>query len=213
MSIETLIDGLAADLKPVRRRSGLVDAAIIGGICAVELALVLTFGSMRPDVGGAMMHPSFWWKLIGMGVVALTSGAIGLLSFDPARPPLRSRRWVALVVITLLAIGWIIDAAHGGFATLVARLNWPAGLQCSAKVAMYAIPPLIGLGLLMRRGAPTDRPGTATLVGLAAAAWGAVVFVFSCPFDDPLYIAVWYGVGCAVVTGVSRLLLPRLARW
>jgi hypothetical protein len=67
--------------------------------------------------------------------------------------------------------------------------------------------------LLMRRGAPTDTRGTSLLVGLAAAAWGAFVFVFACPFNDPLYIAVWYSVGCGTVTLLSRFVLPRLAHW
>jgi hypothetical protein len=65
----------------------------------------------------------------------------------------------------------------------------------------------------MRRGAPTDTAGTSLAVGIAAAAWGAFVFVFACPFDDPLYIAVWYTVGCGLVTILARLLLPRLVRW
>lgn len=54
---------------------------------------------------------------------------------------------------------------------------------------------------------------TPLLTGLAAAARGAFVFVFACPFDDPLYIVVWYGVGYGLVTVASRLLLPRLVRW
>jgi hypothetical protein len=39
------------------------------------------------------------------------------------------------------------------------------------------------------------------------------VFVFACPFNDPLYIAVWYTVGCGIVTLFSRAILPRIARW
>jgi hypothetical protein len=39
------------------------------------------------------------------------------------------------------------------------------------------------------------------------------VFVFACPHDDPLYVAVWYTVGCGLVTLVARLLLPLLTRW
>jgi hypothetical protein len=55
--------------------------------------------------------------------------------------------------------------------------------------------------------------GSALLVGLAAAAWGAFVFVFACPFNNPLYIAVWYTVGCGIVTLLARTILPRIARW
>jgi hypothetical protein len=65
----------------------------------------------------------------------------------------------------------------------------------------------------MRRGAPTDTSGTALAVGVAAAAWGAFVFVFACPHDDPFYIALWYALGCGLVTILARFLLPRLTRW
>ncbi len=96
---------------------------------------------------------------------------------------------------------------------LLARLNWHAGLQCTYKMVLLSIPAVIGLTVLMRRGAPTDIRRTALLSGLAAAAWGAFVFVFACPSNDPLYIAVWYSLGCGIVTAISRLVLPRLSRW
>ena len=76
-----------------------------------------------------------------------------------------------------------------------------------------SVPAMLGLGLLMRHGAPTDGGGAALASGIAAAAWGAFVFVFACPYDDPLYIAVWYAVGCEFVALIARLVLPQLTRW
>jgi hypothetical protein len=76
-----------------------------------------------------------------------------------------------------------------------------------------SIPPAIALGGLIRRAAPTDRSGTALAAALSSAAWGAFVFVFACPSDDPLYIAVWYTVGCSIVTVLGRVVLLRLSRW
>ena len=57
------------------------------------------------------------------------------------------------------------------------------------------------------------QPGGARARVLAAAAWGAFVFVVACPHDDPLYIAVWYVLGCSLVTVAARIVLPALARW
>jgi hypothetical protein len=120
---------------------------------------------------------------------------------------------LALIVVICVAFGLFINASPAGIATIIQRLNWTNGLQCTYKMVLLSVPPVIGLGMLMRRGAPTDTRSTALLVGLAAAAWGAFVFVFACPFDDPLYIAVWYSVGCGIVTALSRIILPRLSRW
>ena len=112
-----------------------------------------------------------------------------------------------------LAAGWFIDASGAGLPALAARLRWRDGLGCVAKMAALSAPAVIGLGVLMRRGAATDAGGTALASGVAAAAWGAFMFVFACPFDDPLYIAVWYAVGCGLVAGLVRAVLSRLARW
>ena len=213
MSTDRLLDQLVGDLKPVRRRSAGVDAAVLVLAAGAELVLVLGLGAMRADMPAAMGQPSFWWKLGSLGVIALVGGAVAILSFDPIVSPRRGLRWlVALFALSLLG-GWIIDAANGGLPALAARLDWQNGLGCVAKVVVLSVPALTGFGLLMRRGAATDAAGSALASGIAAAAWGAFVFVFACPFDDALYIAVWYAVGCGIVTGFARLALPRLARW
>jgi hypothetical protein len=91
--------------------------------------------------------------------------------------------------------------------------DWANGVECASKIILLSVPPVIGLGALMRRGAPTDANSTALLVGVAAAAWGAFLFVFACPFNDPLYIVVWYTIGCGIIALLSRVILPRIARW
>jgi hypothetical protein len=161
----------------------------------------------------AMHLPSFWWKLASLGLIALVSATVAVLSLDPTRSPRRGLRWVFLLIALSLAVGWVVDASQAGFAALFARLDWRDGLQCFCKMVALSIPPVVGLGLLMRRGAPTDGDGTALAAGLASAAWGAFVFVFACPFDDPFYVAVWYSLGCGTVTLFGRIALPRLTRW
>jgi hypothetical protein len=128
-----------------------------------------------------------------------------------ARQAICLLRCARLIVALCLVFGLCINAGSNGLGAILQRLNWTNGIVCASKMIALSIPPLIGLGVLMRRDAPTDTRGTALLVGLAAAAWGA--FVFACPFNDPLYIAVWYSVGCGIVTFLSRFVLPYLARW
>jgi hypothetical protein len=213
MWADPLIERLTSELKPVRRRTARRDVLALAFLGAVELGLFLAFGMMRPDMPMAMEHPLFWWKLASLGLIAVVSGAVAILSFDPVRSPRRGLRWIVGLAALCLASGWIIDAAQHGAAALLARLDWPQGLQCLGKMVALSVPAVIGLGLLMRRGAPTDPGGTALAAGLAAAAWGAFVFVFACPVDDPLYVAVWYSLGCGSVTLFARFTLPRLTRW
>lgn len=211
MTNDPLIEQLARDLKPVRPRRPALEVSFIGLICLVELALFLLMGSARPDM--PMDKMSFWWKLVSLGVIAVVGSVGAVLSFNPAYPARPVIRRLAPIIGTALAVGWVLDAAHGGLALLAARLDWRLGLQCVYKMTLLSVPPVLGLGLLMRRGAASDRAASALVSGLAASACGALIFVFACPSDDPLYIAVWYSVGCGIVTLLARLLLPRLARW
>ena len=100
-----------------------------------------------------------------------------------------------------------------GWPALVDRLSWHDAWRCVTEMVLLSLPALALLGLLMRRGAPTDLSGTAWAVGIASGGWGAFVFVFACPNDDPLFIALWYSVGCGLVTLLARLVLPPLTRW
>ncbi len=213
MRAETLIDHLANELKPVRRRTGWSDALALVVLCAVELGLFLAMGMMRPDMPAAMHLPSFWWKLASLGIIGLVSGTAAIMSLDPVRSPRRGLRWIVALIAGCLVSGWFLDASRDGFSTLASRLNWVSGLECLYAIMVLSIPAVIGLGLLMRRGAPTDHAGTALTAGLAAAAWGAFVFAFACRFDDPLYVAVWFSLACGAVTLFARFTLPRLTRW
>ena len=213
MSHDTLVDRLASALPPVRRRSMRDEAAILAGLFAVELALFLAIGITRHDMPHAMDRMSFWWKLASLGLIAAVAAPTAILSFDPVRSPRRGLRLVLAAVALSLAAGWVIDALGHGGPALVARLDWRNGVACVWKMVALSLPPLVGLGLLMRRGATTDPEASALAVGLAASALGSFIFVFACPQDDPLYIAVWYAVGCGLVTAIACLLLPRLTRW
>ena len=213
MRTESLVYRLSRDLSPVKRRSIAREVLILFLLAVVEVAAFLGMGFMRPDMPVAMEAPSFWWKLTSMGLIAVLGAGVAIMSADPVRSPRRGLRWILVCIVAILASGWLIDASGSGLADLVHRLDWSHGLQCVWKMIALSIPPAIALGVLIRHGAPTDRAGTALAAGLSSAAWGAFVFVFACPSDDPLYIAVWYTVGCSIVTILGRAILIRLSRW
>jgi len=213
MSTDPLIDLLTADLKPVRRRTTRRDVVIVLVLCALQLGLLLFRGDMRPDMHHAMAMPSFWWKTASLVVLATLAGATALLSLNPTRSPRPGLRVIGYVVLGALAIGWLIDAIQAGTGALLQRLDPVHGLECAEAIVKLSLPGVIALGLLVRSGAPVDPRGTAWAVGVAAASWGALAFVLSCPFDDPLYVAVWYLAACGTVALISRLILPLLTRW
>lgn len=213
MDLDSLIDQLADELAPVRSRRFGVDASIMTLIAAIELALLFAVGFVHLDMHRLLTQPTMGWRIASLGLTSLVSGFLAIRSFDPTYSAKRSLRWLALIIAICLAYGMVLSGIPTGTASIIHRLHCMSGVQCASKIALLSIPPLICLAALGRRGAPTDMRRTPLLIGLAAAAWGAFVFVFACPFNDPLYIVVWYGVGCGVVTLVSRFLLPRFVRW
>jgi len=213
MPNEPLIDALAGDLAPVRPRRVAREFLILVGIGALEIALMLLLGGARPDIGVAISLASFWWKLLGLGALSAIGMITAVRSFEPVSRPWRGLRLFALAVGLVLAVGWGIDSGDAVTMPLFERLMWRHGLDCVLRMAALSTPAIVALGLLMRRGASTDRRASALAVGAASAVWGAFVFAFNCPSDDPLYIAVWYCLGCAIVTLIGRLVLPAITRW
>jgi hypothetical protein len=217
MQTELLIDQLVAGLEPVRPRRRWREAALLGLLVLLEIPLFLLLSELRPDMPDAMATPAFWWKSGSFAVIAILAGAAMLISLDPATTtPRRVAGWwrgLAGFAPAALALGWLIDAGASGRSALLARLEWRDGLDCLANIALLTLPLVLALGMLMRRGAPTQPARTSAAAGLAAAAAGAVVFALHCPHDDPLYVAVWYGGAVLAVAGIARAVLPRVVRW
>ena len=222
MSIEQLypdpvIDALVADLGTVQPRRAWREAVVIGGLIMVQLVLFAWLRDIRPDLSAAMVTPVFWWKSLSFGVIGLLAVAAMLISLDPATTN-RNRlsvlwRGLAVLAPVALALGWLIDAGASGGAALLERLDWREGLDCLSSVWLLSLPLVLVFGVLMRRGASTQPNRSAAAAGLAASGFGAFIFAFHCPHDDPLYVTVWYGGAVLAVAGVARLLLPRLTRW
>lgn len=214
---DPLIDRLVADLESVRPRHWRGEAALLIGLGLVETLLFIAIRGVRPDLGEAMAGMAFWWKSMGLALVAALATAAALISLDPATTTPRRLggllRAVGVAVPVLLALGWLIDAGTAGAAALVARLDWRDGLDCLVNIVLLSLPPVLALGVLGQRGAPAQPERTAIAAGLAAAGFGAFVFAFHCDHDDPLYIAAWYGGAVLGVAGLARLMLPRLLRW
>ena len=213
MKLDSLIDELTEDLAPVRPRRLWADLLVLALIAAVELTLLFALGIAHLDLQRIAAQPTMGWRLVSLGVISVMSGFLAVRSLDPAYSAKDGLRWLALIVALCLVYGLVMNGLPAGTASLLHRLAWRSGIQCASKIVLLSLPPLAALALLCRRGAPTDLRRTPLLSGLAAAAWGAFVFVFACPFNDPLYIVVWYGIACGLVTLAARLIVPRIARW
>lgn len=213
MTNEFSLDGLVADLRPRRPRSAWRDGALLAAVAGAELAAWLLLGFTRPDLGEALRQPSLPWKLGSLAALALIAAATAVRSFTPECSPRVGLGGAMVTIGVALLIGAMLGAVPVSPGDVIARLDWRDGLMCVGKMSALSVPPAVVLGLLARRGAPTDPGGTALASGLAAAGWGAFVFAFACPANDPLYIVTWYVIGCALSAMLARALIARAARW
>jgi hypothetical protein len=208
MSNDALILDLSANLAPVRRRSALREAAALLALGLAELALFLALGLMRPDMGQMIGSPYMLWKLGGLAILAMVSCAVAIRSFSPVVSP-RRELIVALVLIpSVLIAGAFVNPGVGAGSTVLERLSPLHGLLCATSIVVLSVPLMAMLALLMRRGAPAYPQASALASGLAASTSSALIFALCCPINDPLYVIVWYSVGCAVVAATARWLLP-----
>lgn len=213
MKLDSLIELLAEDLVPTRPRRLWVDGCIVAFVSVIELALLIGTGIARAGVHRVLTQPTVGWRIATLGLIGSASSTLAIRSFDPTYSLKTPLRWLALVIAICLALGMMMTVQPAGIASMIHRLNCVSGIQCASKIVVLSIPPLAGLVVLARHRAPTDMRRTSILIGLAAATSGAFVFIFACPFEDPVYILLWYSVGCGVVTLAAELVLPRLLRW
>ena len=207
------VDRLVATLTPVRPRKAWRDALWLAALAAVELTLVVSLQAPRPDLSTAMAGPMFWWKLASCVGIAAAGAAALLAVLSPDAKTHAGRRGMVGAAGLAGAIGLVLIVIRTLPASVQMTLDWREDLACVGMVELYALPMAVAALWLARRAAPANPRAAALAAGVLSAAWGAALFVWWCPHDDPLYIVVWYGLALALGAGAAWMLLPRFLRW
>lgn len=209
MSSESLIANLSSDLAPVQRRSMVREGGLVLALGAVELALFLGMGVMRPDISHMAGSPYLMWRVGSLGLLAVVACVLAIQSFSPTARPRRGLMLACVLAVAAIVVGAFVTPDGANDRALLDRIEPARGMLCAMSIFVLSLPIVALLGALMRRAAPTQPRLSALASGIAAGACGAFVFAFCCPFNDPLYVVVWYSVGCAAVAAAARWRLPR----
>jgi len=212
MSNESLIADLSSDLTPVQRRSMLREGGLVLALGAAELMLFLGLGVMRPDMSHMAGSPFLMWRVGSLGLLAVIACVLAIRSFSPTAHPRPGLMLASAIAVAAIVGGAFVTPDGASARALLDRINPTSGILCATWIFALSLPIVALLGALMRRAAPTQPRLSALASGIAAGACGAFVFAFCCPFNDPLYVVVWYSIGCAAVTAVARWCLPRRFR-
>lgn len=212
MSSESLIVDLSSNLAPVQRRSMLREGGLVLALGAVQLALFLGLGAMRPDISTMAGSPYLMWRVGSLGLLAVVACVLAIRSFSPMARPRRGLMLACALAVAAIVGGMFVTPDSASERALLDRIDPVSGMLCAISIFVLSLPIMALLGALMRRAAPTQPRLSALASGIAAGACGAFVFAFCCPFNDPLYVVVWYSVGCAAVAAAARWRLPRRFR-
>jgi hypothetical protein len=212
MKTDDLISALSTDAAPqdASPRNAFLIALGVGALIAGG-TFFATLGP-RPDFMAAMHTMRFDFKFVVTIVLAVTAF---LAARDMARPEIHRSRMrkflVAAPVLMILAVGVELY--------MVPPDQWMAKLIghnmrfCTTMIPVFSLGPLALLLWAFRRGAPENPARAGAIAGLIAGGLGGAFYAAHCFDDSPLFVATWYTLAIAFVTGLGALLGSKLLRW
>jgi hypothetical protein len=118
---------------------------------------------------------------------------------------------VAAPVLMILAVGvelYMVPPDHW-----MAKLIGHNMRFCTTMIPVFSLGPLALLLWAFRRGAPENPARAGAIAGLIAGGLGGAFYAAHCFDDSPLFVATWYTLAIAFVTGLGALLGSKLLRW
>jgi hypothetical protein len=212
MKTDDLIRALTTDLAPpgpsIETRFA---AAFLPGVLIALALFAVTLGP-RGDLALVAGDMRFQFKFVVTLLLALCSA---LLVWRLVRPgaPARLQMAVLAFVPLVLTAGVLTELFVLPTASWCPKLVGSNGLVCLVSIPFFALPMLIAEILALRQGAPTKPTLTGVVAGLFAGGVAAAIYAAHCPDDSPLFVALWYSLGIAIVALVGGLAGRLALRW
>jgi hypothetical protein len=212
MKTDDLIRALTSDLAPpgpsIETRFAL---AFLPGVLIALALFAVTLGP-RPDLALVVGDMRFLFKFVVTLLLALCSA---LLVWRLVRPGAPARLQIAVLAFVpmVLAAGVLVELIVLPTPSWGSRLVGSNGLVCLLSIPFFALPMLIAEILALRQGAPTRPALTGVVAGLFAGGVAAAIYAAHCPDDSPLFVALWYSLGIAIVALVGGLIGRLALRW
>ncbi|MBN9232208.1 MULTISPECIES: NrsF family protein [Phyllobacteriaceae] len=212
MKTNELIKALNADSKMTAMPSHSVWRVAL--MIAVPVAAAVFFATIgpRPDFMLAAQTMRFLFKFVFTATLAVSAFlALRALSM-PGIATGRVTRW-------LLAAPLLMAAAIAVELFLVPSGDWGRRLIGTNWAICLTFIPLIGLGPLavfiaaLKHAAPTRPVLTGAVAGILAGGLAATFYAAHCTDDSPLFVATWYTLAIAALSGLGSLIGRFYLRW
>lgn len=190
MNTDDFIDLLSQDAAVQRGIRGIFVRFMLLGLLSSIYLSIATMGA-RPDILDAAQTVGF---MVKVGMTSAIAFQTCILVFKIGRPgvPISPSiiRIAMLVALFMISISINLLAQSPDQASLN-KLTAYTG-YCIFFAVILSLPPLAGLLEALRRGAPAHPGSAGAAAGLAAGSIGAAIYNWSCPYDSPVFIGVWY---------------------
>jgi hypothetical protein len=212
MKTNDLIRALTSDLAPpgpsIETRFAV---AFLPGVLLALALFAITLGP-RPDLMLVAGDVRFLFKFVVTLLLALCSA---MLVWRLVRPgaPIQLQIAVLAIVPSVLAAGVLTEMVVLPAPSWGTRLIGSNGLVCLISIPLFALPMLIAEILALRQGAPTRPVLAGVVAGLFAGGVAAAIYAAHCPDDSPLFVALWYSLGIAIVALAGGLAGRLALRW
>ena len=213
MKTDELISLLAAGAAPVPRRAATktIAVAVAAGIALAASMMLLTMGA-RPDLGQAILSPTFWIKALFAAAVA---GASFVTLTRLARPGVNARAGGVAISVPVLLL-WVAAIAVYSSTPIPERaaMLWGQTWRiCTLNIALISVPIFAAAFFALRQLAPTRLTQAGACAGALSGAASAAIYALHCPETALPFMALWYVAGIAVPTSVGAWLGPRVLKW
>ena len=207
LTIQQLVD----DLQPVRALRPMRSIAASLAIVGVALALIMLYFGPRPDLLAGKPDAMFLLRSGTLLLLGVTNAyaAIGFASPSVGR---QSSSWqIAVAAALLFPMSALIVALSVSPSEAIAATQ--TGMKCLQVSLLGGLATAIPMVLHLRRGAPISPERAGWLTGISSGGLGAFAYNFHCPFNDLIYIGVWYTLAVGICAIAGRLIVPHLIRW
>ena len=207
-STDDLIRSLASTAG-MRRSASLKTAFAVTGAASLAcvLLLVLSVIGVRQDFADMAVRMPFAFKVAYTGAVVVGTSAVALYAATPGASA--TALYALSPAVILLFLGVIFDPT--GF-PILGRTN-TAVVFCVGSILFLSLPAMILTFVAMRKGAPTQLRFAGAVIGVLAAAVGALAYTLACKNDGTAFVAIWYAVACTIMAAIGAVVGHRVLRW
>jgi len=186
--------------------AALAAGIVISLVSAIALVLLL-FDVRQAGLEATLANAAFHYKVASM--LTLAAGGVLLARFA-GRPGSSALAFMSLLPgVAILLVGAATDVS--GLSILGAsKVSVPS---CVAAIVTLSLPGLASILAAMRQGVPTRPALGGAIAGLLAGAIGGAAYAIVCKNDGALFVALWYTVAMAIVTGVGALIGRKTLAW